>query len=240
MPMDLEHKLIFSRTDEAARFDGEVIVGRHDTSIAYEENGTFLVSVKAEASDIDGARHDIVVLDQAMLAAIDKARHDALQPPKPVTWGAAMTDSTQTPEYRENLAQIAEALMETTARNCPGWSPMDCPSEIVVDLVNERDELKAELAQIRIDYDRACALVAWIDEKPECRAAQFRNVLAELDRTKGDARCALKDLSRAYVNLLEVGRDRIISLGGECDSVEKMETGDPALIAAKAVLSTLT
>lgn len=47
---------------------------------------------------------------------------------------------------------------------------------------------------------------------------------------------ALKDLIRAYVNLLEIGRDRITSLGGTCDTVEKMETGDPWLIAAKAAL----
>lgn len=59
-----------------------------------------------------------------------------------------MTDQTRAPEYRENLAQIAEALMDTTSRNCPGWHPMDCPSEIVVDLVNERDELKAEVARL--------------------------------------------------------------------------------------------
>lgn len=80
---------------------------------------------------------------------------------------------------------------------------------------------------------------AW-HEMIEGRDAEIRNLRAELDRTKGEARCALKDLSRAYVNLLEVGRDRITSLGGECDSVEKMESGDPALIAAKAVLLTLT
>lgn len=56
---------------------------------------------------------------------------------------------------------------------------------------------------------------------------------AEIERL----RAALRDLCRAYVGLLESGRDRITSLGGDCDSVEKMETGDPALIAAKAALN---
>lgn len=62
-----------------------------------------------------------------------------------------------------------------------------------------------------------------------------------VDRGSYDmVRDGLRTLCRAYVNLLEVGRDRIVSLGGECDSVEKMETGDPALIAAKALLQPLT
>ena len=69
--------------------------------------------------------------------------------------------------------------------------------------------------------------------------AEIRNLRAELDRTKGDARCALKDLSKAYVNLLEVGRDRITTLGGTCDSVEKMEAGDHYLIQARAVIQSL-
>lgn len=85
MPMDLEHKLIFSRVDDAAVFDSETVVGKHDTNIYYEENGTFTVSVKVDASDIDPASHAIITLDKTMLAAIDKARHDALQPPTPVT-----------------------------------------------------------------------------------------------------------------------------------------------------------
>lgn len=55
---------------------------------------------------------------------------------------------------------------------------------------------------------------------------------AEISRLRD----ALRDLCRAYVNLLEVGRDRITALGGECDSLEKMETGDPYLIAAKSAL----
>lgn len=85
MSIDLEHKLIFTRVDDAAIFDGETVVGQHDTNIYYEENGTFMVSVTTGVSDIDPARHDIIVLDQTMLAAIDKARHEAMQPPKPVS-----------------------------------------------------------------------------------------------------------------------------------------------------------
>lgn len=59
-----------------------------------------------------------------------------------------------------------------------------------------------------------------------------------MSRKNRELRDALSALCHAYVVLLEAGRDRIISLGGNCDSVEKMETGDPALIAAKAALQT--
>jgi hypothetical protein len=49
---------------------------------------------------------------------------------------------------------------------------------------------------------------------------------------------ALRALIRAYVNLLENGRDRIRMLGGECDDVPTMERSDPHLRAARAALST--
>jgi hypothetical protein len=39
----------------------------------------------------------------------------------------------------------------------------------------------------------------------------------------------LKSLRRAYVNLLESGRDRILDLGGTCDPVDVMEAGNPHL-----------
>ena len=52
-----------------------------------------------------------------------------------------------------------------------------------------------------------------------------------------DLHVALKGLYRAYVNTLESGRDRIISLGGDCDSVDRMEEGDPALIRARAAIA---
>lgn len=48
---------------------------------------------------------------------------------------------------------------------------------------------------------------------------------------------ALKDLSRAYVRLLESARDRITSLGGDCDPVDVMERGDPYLINAKSAIA---
>lgn len=53
--------------------------------------------------------------------------------------------------------------------------------------------------------------------------------------TKGIAD-ALRDLMRAYVGTLENARDRIIFLGGDCDSLDKMVSGDPALRAAREAL----
>jgi hypothetical protein len=42
----------------------------------------------------------------------------------------------------------------------------------------------------------------------------------------------MRDLYRAYVRLLESGKERIEFHGGTCDSVEQMERGDPYLRAA--------
>lgn len=93
--------------------------------------------------------------------------------------GAA--DCTCSPEYRENLAQIAEALMESTAQNCPGWHPADCPSEIVVDLVNERDELRTALVDLVAVFDAEAQGVAQQVTKPE-RIASARAVLEAYSR----------------------------------------------------------
>ena len=46
----------------------------------------------------------------------------------------------------------------------------------------------------------------------------------------------LRKLSRAYVSLLETGRDRILMHGGTCDTVEEMERGDPALNRVKVAI----
>lgn len=46
----------------------------------------------------------------------------------------------------------------------------------------------------------------------------------------------LKNLRRAYVNLLESGRDRILLLGGQCDDVATMEAADPNLRKTDAAI----
>lgn len=50
----------------------------------------------------------------------------------------------------------------------------------------------------------------------------------------------LKQMVRAYVRLLESGRDRIRDLGGDCDSVDAMDKNDPNLIAARAAIAKAT
>lgn len=47
----------------------------------------------------------------------------------------------------------------------------------------------------------------------------------------------LKAMNRAYVNLLETGRDRILQSGGACDPVDVMEATDPFLRASKAAIA---
>lgn len=47
----------------------------------------------------------------------------------------------------------------------------------------------------------------------------------------------LKAMNRAYVNLLETGRDRILQHGGTCDPVDVMEASDPFLHASKATIA---
>lgn len=49
-------------------------------------------------------------------------------------------------EWKEQMAELGQALMDAIrAHAYPGWSPAQCPSEIVGDLRNESDELRAKL-----------------------------------------------------------------------------------------------
>jgi len=52
-----------------------------------------------------------------------------------------------------------------------------------------------------------------------------------------DARQALAALIRAYVRLMETGRDRIVAAGGQCDSLEDVERSDPFLRDARDALA---
>lgn len=62
----------------------------------------------------------------------------------------------------------------------------------------------------------------------------------EAAKVAPDLLAELKRLARAYVALLETGRDRIVSLGGSCDPVDVMEAGDPSLISARAAIAKAT
>jgi hypothetical protein len=63
----------------------------------------------------------------------------------------------------------------------------------------------------------------------------WKSALARGDRVD-EAETELKKLMLAYVNLMENGHDRIVSLGGSCDPVDVMEKGDPYLRRAREFL----
>ena len=63
---------------------------------------------------------------------------------------------------------------------------------------------------------------------------------ARLIAAAPDLLAELKTLRRAYVSLLETGRDRIIQHGGQCDSVEVMEAADPYLKSSKSAIAKAT
>lgn len=80
-------------------------------------------------------------------------------------------------------------------------------------------------------------------EEAAVDASKYREIAAALDAKDAllrEARAEFRSLMLAYVNLMEIGRDRIISLGGNCDPVDVMERGDPALVKARSLLLKLT
>lgn len=75
--------------------------------------------------------------------------------------GCAITPCHHDSEWKDSMADIGQALMHAIrAHAYPGWSPAQCPSEIVGDLRNECDELSAELKKteaIRVELERSKA-----------------------------------------------------------------------------------
>lgn len=58
-------------------------------------------------------------------------------------------DGTKTPVESE-LADLGRALLKAVEVYADeGWSPADCPSEIIGDLRNDRDEAMAALRKVR-------------------------------------------------------------------------------------------
>ena len=75
------------------------------------------------------------------------------------------------------------------------------------------------------------ALVAYLRDNPTSDA--MRAAADEIERLQQ----SLRDLMRGYIYTLEGGRDRIVSLGGQCDPVDVMEAADPYLRSARAALA---
>ena len=103
---------------------------------------------------------------------------------------------------------------------CQGWQML-----MLASLPARLEAVQAALLQEILVQDQ---LITELDARlAACEAAE-----AEVVRLREE----MSALYRAYVRLLEAGRDRIIDHGGTCDPVDRMEEGDPALIRARAVL----
>ncbi|EPG5279271.1 hypothetical protein L4P86_001704 [Pseudomonas aeruginosa] len=55
---------------------------------------------------------------------------------------------TERPEVVEAYAKIGRAVEDSISRNLPDWFPSDCPSEVIVHLINERDAALARVAEL--------------------------------------------------------------------------------------------
>lgn len=63
--------------------------------------------------------------------------------------------------------------------------------------------------------------------------------IAKLEKQRDDLLAALEKMNRAYVNLIENGRDRIVQLGGDCDPVDVMERDDPHLRESRTAIASV-
>lgn len=70
------------------------------------------------------------------------------------------------------------------------------------------------------------------------RLCEFNEkTMGDLIKQRDGLLAALEKMNRAYVILLESGRDRIRDLGGECDGIDVMERNDPNLRESRAAIA---
>lgn len=68
-------------------------------------------------------------------------------------------------------------------------------------------------------------------------ASYFRRKVERLEAINAELLEGMHRLYRRYIKTLENERARIQMLGGDCDPVDRMEEGDPVLIAARAAIA---
>ena len=88
-----------------------------------------------------------------------------------------------------------------------------------------------------VDTDLLNAAGDGILKKSLNKTSELHAMVKALEAQRDELLAALKNLRRAYVNLLESGRDRILLLGGQCDPVDVMEASDPNLRDSRAALA---
>lgn len=108
-----------------------------------------------------------------------------------------------------------------------------CRDETIKQQNQKNDRLVRENAVLAGHIDRLVRENATLTGHIDRQASVIDDLRAEVEALRE----ALKALIRGYVNTLEIGRDRIVMLGGQCDSVEQMKAGDPYLLAARAALA---
>ena len=90
----------------------------------------------------------------------------------------------------DDMAAVGRATM-AAIKSCapPGWAPSNCPSEIVCDLRNQRDELYKEVQRLRVVRDippAPCAgEIGYLPPRqclsePEREASLLRELLARI------------------------------------------------------------
>ena len=186
---------------------------------------------------ITTAEKQIAALTAAMkekdglLWATEEANKDmraeiaALQLYKDATLGKESERERQIITLKAEIAEIGGKLRGEQIRNRDIGEQMDT-------LTADNEQLKKEAVELHDKYGKL-----W-DENSVLRKqnSAMNASLVELRPENERLREALKRLMRAYVLLFENGRERIIFLGGTCDSVEYMESNDPELRVAQDAL----
>lgn len=120
------------------------------------------------------------------------------------------------------------------AKHTPGWELREFAHEAAYG--QPRRVYRVEIVEPRFQHGNRMA------SRRVCQIIDFGNYADDMDyahliATAPDLLAELKALSRAYVSLMEAGRDRIVMLGGDCDPMDKMEGDDPALRSARAAIA---